>query len=186
MNFVVRNNYGSQHLDFRGTSTHPLDTDIAEHMGTESAVVRYRRLLARIQIRRLRLRDRRCTVRLCDLRCGNDIPEKSLPMPKCIKLLMYNGVPLGARSMRDANGDSYFKFNGLKESQCVAVALYLLSIPVADRRDILETMMLNCRGWMMCRVSEEYCKAAANIQRKKIARMSAGHALVCDMAGVLH
>ena len=104
-------------------------------------------------------------------------------MPPSIKRLMYQGVPIGARYMNNAD---YYKFNGLKREQIVGIAQYLLAIQESERKDIIERMLLSCKPREVGSICEEYTKSASAVQRKNLARMLDGHAVVCDENGVLH
>ena len=183
MNFTIRNRERLQHMGLRRRSTHPIETMLRPNVADDQAVVPYRRIIARIRTERQQPPPR---ARERDLECGENIPEHIPPMPKAIRMLMCQGVPIGSRPMTSATGRHYFKYNGLKKESIRQIAEYLLSILEADRKDIIEAMMLNCRGWMMGRIIEEYSNAATTTQRKNLARILAGRALVCDTLGVIH
>ena len=184
MNFTVRYRDTLQRLGTRRLSTHPLESH-PNSLGEEQAIVRYRHLFAYIQLRN-QYRPR-IGATAADLQCAADIPEVVPAMPKSIKMLMYEGVPIGARRMTDLRtGEPYFKFAGHKHKDAVSIAKYLLAIPKTDRKDIFDAMLLNTRSWVVGSIVQEYQNAATRVQRKNLARILAGQALVCDTMGVLH
>ena len=66
-------------------------------------------------------------------------------MPKEIKRLMYNGIPIGSRQMHNAvTGEPCFKFNGMKDETAKRIGEYLICIPVDERKDIMERLLLCC------------------------------------------
>ena len=83
-------------------------------------------------------------------------------------------------------GETYFKFNGVNKSTIDAIAVYLLSIPENQRKDILERLMLNCQGWVMGKITKSYQDVATIVQRKNLFKIFRNRAIVCDEAGCLH
>jgi len=110
-----------------------------------------------------------------------------MKMPTSLKLLMDKGWPIGARQMTCAmSGETYYKFNGIRQTTIENIAAYLISIPEDKRKDILERLMLHCRGWVMGKITDAYKNAATLIQQKNLARIFKNKAVVCDQAGCIH
>ena len=189
MNLSIRNRAELMQLGVQRPSTHPIEANEAPRTGVERSIVKYRPLLARIQIRRQQRRAQVRSIRVhrSHLREHPSIPERRMKMPTSLKLLMDKGWPIGARQMTCAmSGETYYKFNGIRQTTIENIAAYLISIPEDKRKDILERLMLHCRGWVMGKITEAYTNAAALIQRKNVARIFTNRAVVCDQAGCIH
>lgn len=148
------------------------------------AITKYNGILARQSIRRCR---RTPSIPYHLVNVGLDLPEEVPPMPKEIKKLMYNGIPIGSRQMHNAmTNEPYLKFHGLKEKVVKKIAGHLICIPHGERKDIMERMMLNCRVAQLHKIIEQYQNAARNLARKNKKRVRTGQPIVCDQLGTIH
>ena len=147
------------------------------------AIVKYNGILARRSIARHR---RKSNIPFCRINAGLDLPEGVPPMPKEIKKLMYNGIPIGSRLMHNAWTGEYFKFNGLKDRTAKRIGEYLLCIPVDERKDIIERMLLCCQVTQIKKMIDEYQNAARNLVHKNRNKIQLGRPIVCDQLGVIH
>lgn len=192
MNSTIRHRPEVQNWGARRLPIHPLEAPLADHcagVAVEGAIVRYRPLIARIIHRRHHQRSqvRRPRVR-SHFQCAVSIPEHRVRMPKCLKLMMDHGTPIGARQMKDAwSGEDYFKFNGVLGPRLVtSIALYLLCISENERKDIIERLMLHCPAIQLGLITKSYQQSAALIQRKNLAKIFLNLPIVCDEAGSIH
>ena len=148
------------------------------------AIVKYNGILARRSIVRCR---RAPSIPYCFITVGLDLPEEVPPMPKELKKLMCNGIPIGSRQMHNAlTGEPYFKFNGLKDETAKKIGEYLICIPANERKDIIDRMLLSCRVNSLQKIINEYQDAARKLARKNKYRIQLGRPIVCDQHGVIH
>ena len=197
MNVGLRHRDELQDLGAQRLPTQPLEVCEAPLVNRGGGViagrviVRYRPLVARIQLRRQQRRARARSIRVrirTDHRVQMDsIPEHRVRMPHCLQMLMNHGRPVGVRAMKCATtGEPYFKFSGVTQSTIDAVAVYLLSMPEKHRKHILERLMLTCQGWVMGKITGAYQDAATLVQKKNLIKIFRNHAIVGDEAGCLH
>lgn len=110
-----------------------------------------------------------------------------MPMPSDIKKLIYDGTDIGQRPMYDALGNvKYYKYNGLKDKQALYIAHYMIGIPQADRKTIMELLMMQCKPLYLVKITSLYQSSVIDLFRKNEYRIKTGSALVCDHLGVIH
>ena len=137
-------------------------------------IVKYNGILARRSIVRCR---RAPSIPYGFITVGLDLPEEVPPMPKELKKLMCNGIPIGSRQMHNAlTGEPYFKFNGLKDETAKKIGEYLICIPANERKDIIDRMLLSCRVNSLQNIINVYQDAARKLARKKQISHTAGTA----------
>ena len=109
------------------------------------------------------------------------------PMPPSINKLMQFGLPIGTRAMyNQVTHQPYFKFNGLKQSQALAIAQYMISIPASERKEIFEQMLMKTRPDMFAKILKQYQRVVHDLWRKNDYIVKAKETLVLDESGVLH
>ena len=151
-------------------------------------IVKYNGILARRQAAKAALVARPQKYRRPRLHFSGHDDECCRPrMPKSLKRLMYEDIPLGTIHMK-ANSchDGDLKFNGMSDSQIRCIAEYLVSISKADRNDIVAAMLTNCRPVFLGKIFDVYQKLAADAYWKNNYRILTGRTVVCDQSGVLH
>ena len=146
---------------------------------SSQAIVPYNRIFARLQYAKYNVPSR--VVRPRRRRFEHDIPEAMPPMPKQLKKLIYNGIPIGTRQMQ-----GYLKFNGLKEREVNAIAEYLVCTTAEERREIVDRVLLGCRVGQMQKVFQKYQDLAMAIAHRNKRRVATGEIIVCDAMGIIH
>ena len=151
-----------------------------------TAIVKYNGILARRQQEKAALIARPRRYRQPTLHFGRlDDHRKPMQMPKAFKRLMYEEVPLGTFLVNTPRG-SYRKFNGMPAYTIRLIAEYLLSISETDRKNIIETMLLNCRSSYLKDIFDLYQKHVRDDWEKSTFRILTGGTIRCDQSGVVH